>query len=35
MANVDFNFEFKNAARDEYEVEHYGFTVDEFKLESK
>ncbi|CAO1347841.1 unnamed protein product [Diamesa tonsa] len=34
MANEEFNFDFKIAARDEYEVEHYGFTVDEFKMEN-
>lgn len=35
MANEDLKFEFKTAARDEYELEHYGFTVDQFKMESE
>lgn len=35
MANEIFKFELNVAARDEYELEHYGFTVDQFKMESE
>ncbi|CAO1335370.1 unnamed protein product [Diamesa serratosioi] len=34
MAKEISSFQFKVAARDEYELEHYGFTVDQFKMEN-